>query len=448
MMSDIKNTLRHTCFLLAALFIVAGHGTAVAGVGDSNAPPSWLKKINYEWGGYIKALGISSWHDDRTLFRTDEDNPFYDGSAFFRLKNRLLFSDTYIFDVHYQAILTGGDTFRKQNKLKKQFPAIDDVSGFQQTINDDRRLLHLTDIVDNGESHSLYQRLDRLVLTIQGQWGAVRIGRQAITWGNGFLFNPMDLFNPFSPIDIDREYKTGDDMASVRIPVGNDGDLQFLLVPRRDLATGKVAEDQSSLAGKLHFPYGSTEFDFMLARHYDENVAGVGSAGYFRDAAWRMDVTWTSVNQSQNRDGYFSMTANMDYSWVWLKKNFYGFVEFYYNGLGTDQYAKAYADQQIANRLERGELFFLGRSYLSGQVNMELHPLVNLYLTIINNLYDPSGIVQPWVVWNMTQDTNLKLGANFYYGGHETEFGGYEISSTPFLNKPPDSMFLWLTWYF
>jgi hypothetical protein len=49
----------------------------------------------------------------------------------------------------------------------------------------------------------------RLALGIQPNWGLIRIGHQAVTWGNGLLFNPMDLFNPFSPSDIERDYKIG-----------------------------------------------------------------------------------------------------------------------------------------------------------------------------------------------------------------------------------------------
>jgi hypothetical protein len=258
----------------------------------------------------------------------------------------------------------------------------------------------------------------------------------------------MDLFNPFSPTDIDRDYKVGDDMANVQVRTGQNADLQFLVVPRRNLTTDRVEAEESSFAGKGHFALDSKEFDLLLARHYEENVVGVGSSGYFRDAVWRMDIIWSSLTRSPDRDGYFSAVANMDYSWVWYNKNIYGFVEFYFNGLGTDQYFSAYQDPEIARRLERGELFFLGRSYLSGQVNVEIHPLFNVYLTVINNLEDPSGIIQPWAVWSMSQNTLFTLGANFYYGGHETEFGGYDIESTAYISKPPESVFLWLTWYF
>ena len=69
--------------------------------------------------------------------------------------------------------------------------------------------------MNTNNDQTLYHRLDRLSVTFQPYWGTLQIGRQALTWGNGFLFNPMDLFNPFSPTQIDREYKPGDDMVSI-----------------------------------------------------------------------------------------------------------------------------------------------------------------------------------------------------------------------------------------
>ena len=128
---------------------------------------------------------------------------------------------------------------------------------------------------------------------------------------------------------------------------------------------------------KLHVAAGTTEFEFMGAKHFEDYVAGVGATGYIGDAAWRLDGTWTFLDDD---DDYLSLVANMDYSWVWFKKNFYGFVEYYFNGLGEDDYQDAVLDPAIAERVARGELFALGRNYLSGHIQLELHPAVQSFL--------------------------------------------------------------------
>jgi hypothetical protein len=51
------------------------------------------------------------------------------------------------------------------------------------------------------------QTLDRLAVTYTAPQWVFRVGRQAITWGSGLVFRPMDLFDPFEPSATDTEYK-------------------------------------------------------------------------------------------------------------------------------------------------------------------------------------------------------------------------------------------------
>ena len=407
-------------------------------------PPN--KQLSIEWGGHVRGRASVSWPDDESALGSLETGPYYDGSGEFRLKNKVFFGDWGYFETHYEAILSGGDTRRTAKSLAQLYPGR--FTGPAGPPNDDLRVMGLTGVLDEDDDYILYHRLDRFSLTVQPEWGTIRIGRQVLTWGNGLLFNPMDLFNPFAPTDVERDYKVGDDMVTTQFRVDRIGDFQLLYVPRRDPASHDVAWDESSLAGKWHFAAGTTEFDVMGARHYQDYVVGLGSTGFLGDAAWRMDATWTFLNEESNEDGFLSLVANMDYSWGWLGRNLYGLIEFYFNGLGNDDYSEALADPDIIERLERGEIYTIGRAYLAGQVQMELHPLFNAYLGVISNLADPSGIFQPRAIWDIDQDVQMTFGGNIYYGGTGTEYGGFEIPGTNLLNKPSNSAFLWLTYFF
>jgi hypothetical protein len=399
--------------------------------------------IDHQWGGHLRGQGLLSWPDPDAVIL--EEDMFTDGVAELRLKSTLFLGDRWDAKVHYEAFLTGGDTRRNAQKMAAAVPGTGPTHG---PPTDDHRLFDLTSTLDSDENHALYHRLDRLSLTWIPDWGAVTLGRQALTWGNGLIFNPMDLFNPFRPTDFNRDYKTGDDMALIRITAADLGDIQLLGVPRRDPATGEVEWDHSSLAGKFHFTKHAVEVDLMAARHYESEVLGAGAMGYLFNAAWRADATWTLLDARHDRTGFLSLVANLDYSWVWGGRNFYGLVEGYYNGLGEDDYSEALSDPAVSDRLSRGEMFTLGRSYLAGQLQMEAHPLVNLYLLLIQNMADPSGVIQPRVVWDSHQSLRWVVGASLYYGDSGTEYGGFSLPGTDLRAAPANQAFLWLTWYF
>ena len=406
----------------------------------------WAKDFDAEWGGHLRLRGDAGWPDDRSVYAPSGTDPLVDGSVDLRLKSRVFWGEDVDLDVHYEFIATGGDTRQTAVALAGGVPP--SVLTSISTVNDRRRLMDLTATVDQGSGHVAYHRLDRLALGQRGQGSSVTLGRQALTWGNGLIFNPMDLFNPFAPTDTDRDYKIGDDMALVQLPAFPAGDLQLLYVPRRNLQTQNVDWNDSSAAVKWHRAAGTTEFDVMMSRHYRDYVLGLGAAGYLADAAWRMDATWTRRFGAGGRSEFFSLVANLDYSWTWDGKNWYGLMELFSNGLGKDEPAAALADPVLVERLARGELFTLGRTYLATHVQYEIHPLVNVFVTAITQTAAPCGILQPRAVWGLAQNAQLTLGGSYYWGRAGTEFGGFQlVSAGPWIH-PSDNAYLQLSLFF
>lgn len=452
-----RNILARAATVTAAICLVyiAFNPRAASAEAESIEPEQpagspWREHIDSELSGRVRIRASASFPEDGTFYELVGADTNIDANAEIRLMSTLYFSDWGYLETHYEAVVSGGETRETFEELKRRFAGFAG-GGFLlgETIEDDRRLLDLTKIVSENDSRVVYHRIDRLALTMQPEWGTLRVGRQVITWGNGFLFNPMDLFNPFAPTDIERDYKIGDDMATIQFPVRDAGDLEFLYVPRRDPDDHDIEWDsESSYAGKYHFSIGTTEFDLLGARHFEDFIVGVGGRGYLRDAAWRADATWTFLDDGSRQNGYLSFVANMDYSWVWREKNFYGFAEFYYNGLGENNPADALTNPDLTERIERGELFTLGHAYLTGAVQVELHPLFNVFVTVITNLNDPSGIIQPRANWDFREDAQLTFGFNVAYGEDGTEFGGFDIPGTDLLTTVPDTAFIWLTYYF
>lgn len=440
-----KSLLQWTCIVLSAVALVLTLLPL-----KTMAEKDDTSFFSTQWGGHLRAIGTVSWIENESLFATHDSGPYWDGQGELRLKNELFMGKRLRLETHYELVDQTGDTLEARNGL-----GLSSTTGIMgllvgEEVNDDRRLMNLTRILDEGDRHVAYHRLDRLNLAYSDSWGTLRLGRQALTWGNGLIFNPMDLFNPFAPTTVLRDYKAGDDMAHLQIPLGA-GEAQFLYLPRRDRQTGDVAEDQTSYASKWHFPVAGMEIDFMAARHFSDHLIGAGATGYLGGAAWRFDSLYTFLDKDDEPVGFWQIVANMDYAWGWFGKNIYGLIEYYYNGLGyTDDYHKALADSVLLDRLSRGELFTLGRHYLAGQLQIELHPLLQSHWSVIVNLADSSSIFQPQLMWDVALNWQLIAGATFYSGSDDTEYGGFDTSVglLSFEVAPSDNVFLWLSYYF
>jgi hypothetical protein len=317
-----------------------------------------------------------------------------------------------------------------------------------QVISDRRRWMNLTYSYGNGDNTVFVHRLDRASVGLTTERSVWRFGRQAISWGNGMMFTPMDVFNPFDPAAVDKEYKAGDDMLYGQYLFKNGNDLQGVAIVRRDPESGDVQSNQSSLALKYHGFLGQSEVDLLAAEHYGDRLLGIGGNISLGGAVWRGDLTWTRTD----RDDVFSAVTSLSYSWTWGGKNLSGLVEYYYNGFG--QAAGAYTPSDLARnpdlvlRLERAELFTLARHYVAGSATLEVTPLFLLSPNLFINLDDPSALAQIVAQFDVRQDLMFLCALNFPVGPSGSEYGGTEVpAANSFLSSGP-ALFAQLAWYF
>jgi len=275
-----------------------------------------------------------------------------------------------------------------------------------------------------------------------------RFGRQAISWGNGMLFTPMDVFNPFDPAAVDKEYKTGDDMLYGQYLLDSGNDIQGVAIVRRDLRTGDVESDQSSYALKYHGFMGMNEFDLLAAQHYGDQLLGLGGIFNIGGAVWRGDLTWTNTDL----DTVISAASSLSYSWNWGGKNISGVVEYYYNGFGQKDGAYSSTDllgnPDLLRRIERGELFTLARHYIAASATIEMTPLLMVIPNLFLNLEDPSALAQVVVQYDWKQDLMVLAALNLPIGPDGSEYGGPEAPAEGRYFSTGPSIFAQLAWYF
>lgn len=397
---------------------------------------------NWDFGGHIKYQIDGTHYKSDNLYAQYGKQSTLDNFLDFRLTAENHWQ-AWNAQIHYEILARYGDTRKTQTALAN--------TGLVTTTfglpKDNHRLLKLTDEWGNNEKLEAVQRLDRLFLGYNGEQLVIRIGRQAVSWGNGLIFHPLDIFSPFSPTEIDKDYKTGDDMIYGQWLFDSGDDLQMILLPRRNPDTNNIESEQSSFAFKYRGRYQEQwDFDLLAARHFDENILGIGLNKDILEALWRFDVSATRLKEGGTA---VSLITNMDYSWVWFERNFYGFIEYFRNGVGKTQRAKYLApDSALQTRLQRGEIYTQNRDYLGGGVQIELTPLFNFYTNLISNLHDSSGIFQIRGIYDWMENLQLIGWLDVPYGDEGTEFGGILIGDSGGNLAPGQRVYLRLIYYF
>lgn len=381
-----------------------------------------------------------------TDYRADDmsalvgDDPARDHAADLRLKAEWRDSGWEAV-AHYELLALHGDGVETARRLSTL-----GVPGGNGLPDDRRRLFDLThSLRDDGRTAAVH-RLDRVSLGYVGEGGVWRAGRQIVSWGNGLVFHPLDFVNPFSPVAVDKDYKTGDDMLFGQRTLAQGGDVQAIVLARRDSVTRDVDGEQATYAAKWRHRFGAIDIDLIGARHFGESLAGIGIVRSVGGAVWRFDACYVDLDRA---DGAWSWVMNVDYSWTWSGKNIYGYVEFFRNGVGeSDRAGYVSPNAALAARVARGELYSLGREYLALGLQVELGPLVNVFTGAIRNLGDGSAYVQLRGVYDWREDAQLIAGVDVPAGDRGDEYGGVSVPGTGGWSTPGRSAWLRAAYYF
>jgi len=250
----------------------------------------------------------------------------------------------------------------------------------------------------------------------------ITVGRQRIAWGTNTVWNPVDLFNPSSPLDFDNEEKPGSDGARAQYYLGPASKIEIAYTP------GKDEKDKSTAA--LMIMLNRWEYDFYLIGGIKrgETVFGTAWAGNIMGGGFTGEIIYAIPDKEKTRqidesiavvtgdDPYLTASVSGNYT---FKNSLSLQADFLYNERGTTGDA---GGMNLYKSLLQGDLT-PARWSLAGQISKDLHPLVRGSLLGLVNPSDKSWYFGPTVSWSVI--TNLDLTAmGLIFGGDEgTEFG-------------------------
>jgi hypothetical protein len=385
-------------------------------------------------------IAVTTYPDNsafRDIFGSSSVDSAFDARVVFSAQH-----DRWSFDADYQLVGLCADRLEFSRELPPELGIL-----FPHLPDDRTRLFDLTHVFSDSGKTAAFQRLDRLAVRYASEHLVMKFGRQAITWGNGLVFNVMDIFNPFDPAAVDKEFKTGDDMLYGQYLLSNGNDFQGVMVFRRDPFTGDVEADQGSLAFKYHHMASISEFDGLVARHHGDTLVGAGANYSIGGSVLRGDLMATFTDE----DSVLSFVTSLSHSWTWGGTNVSGLAEYFYNGFGQSNGCYSFeclADNpDLLKRIARGELFNLGRHYLAVSAMIEVTPLFLLTPNVFLNVTDPSALVQVVFQNDLRENLLLWSAINLPVGADGTEFGGADTGIPGVYLSAGPSVSVQLVWY-
>jgi hypothetical protein len=264
-------------------------------------------------------------------------------------------------------------------------------------------LVKSQDILLTGASDLDKLVWDRAYFKYRDPNWSVTAGKQRIAWGTGYIWNPVDIFNPFVlSFAVRDEDKTNVEALRVEVPVGEAGGIDAFVL------TGKPWE-QTSRGLRVKGTKGL--FDIALS-YVDQGTLGhqVGfeTAGdILKDVGVRGEI---AVKTVPGVNGYVAQTTvGGDYT---LDNGVGLNVEYYCNGLGS----------RDKNAYNWGTAESVGVDYLFCSANKIIDEITTVTISLLTNLDDQSFLIYPQYARNIGQNLDLCLEGMWLGGPDGSEF--------------------------
>ena len=274
-----------------------------------------------------------------------------------------------------------------------------------------RHLVDLSVKLIDGNDLLGVAELDRLNLRWEHRAFDLVAGRQAITWGVNYFWPVLDLFAPFAPQQVDRDYKAGVDAVRVTIPTGSFSEVEVITAGQ-----GRRLPDDLSVASLARPHTGTTDFGFMGGRFHRDTVAGAFVTGDVRGVGLQAEVAFTDSGDPADLqiDRERFVRATLGFLRL-LTPRLTLVGEASWNGFGADD-PSGYRRIAQADRVHRGEIASLGRAYSGLSLGWQLHPLWTLSEAVLVNWRDDSVLLQSFADWSLSNTVSVQFGASVGFG--------------------------------
>jgi hypothetical protein len=321
-------------------------------------------------------------------------------------------------------VLIGANINAQQYWGKTSWNLFDFVPGYTENGYTMNFVLPDTIMLDN-----MYMRISFPLLDLT-------LGRQQISPGVGYAWNPTDIFNHKSLMDPSYE-QTGVDVIRLYMPLGNRSSFNSIIQPSDNFGSSTVQFALGAGWGRFDFgmnltkQFASSNTTPILGDPFVEERFLLGGSmvgevlgwGVWTELAYNKLIAtafppWSSIAYPEVHKPYSEILIGLDHT---FDNSVYLLAEFLHNEHGVGKLSDLTVNDYLVNL--GGSTHSLMQDY--GFFYLMLPPMdyITLSALAIANFNDNSGTIAPQFDWNAFENTNISLQASGSWGASDTEFG-------------------------
>jgi hypothetical protein len=269
--------------------------------------------------------------------------------------------------------------------------------------------------------------LDNAYLKLAFKHFDLTLGKQQISLGTGYVWNPTDVFNIKDPLDPTYE-QPGHNGLRLDVPIGTSYTLTALYAPGEEWKSsakmiqlkGRLVSFDYTLIGveKTWSFHDYTQFDVLSYRFLEvsgkRKMLGASTVGeIFGIGVWAE----FAYNWMESAEDFYELVAGFDYTFDFQT---YVMVEFYRNTLGKSD-SRDY-DLNDWMRLMSSEQKTIARDQMYALVRHPVTDLMGLGLSSVYNFSDGSFVLIPTLEYSLSDSVDIFAYFNINFGKEGTNF--------------------------
>ncbi len=265
--------------------------------------------------------------------------------------------------------------------------------------------------------------LDNVYMRVSFPMLDLTLGRQQISLGVGYAWNPTDIFNVKTLMDPSYE-QAGVSAIRAELPLASRLTISAVLQP-------EDVWDNSTKQAYLKTGLGSFDIELTAAQYAWRRSSFTGTSiqlseiqrtllgGSFVGELLGWGI-WTEAaqNELETDENFTEFVLGIDHT---FDNSIYLLIEVLHNENGIAKQDDLTFDTFLQSL--GGETHSLMQDYGFLYLMHQTFDYVGLSAIAIANFNDGSGSLGPQIDWNVFEDTNISFQGSFSWGDDDTEFG-------------------------